>query len=108
EVAPLEQEWNQYQDGDEPLRTCGLKFLDARQEEHHDQDQDNEGPKLNQVVDQDGDKAAADSGQRKLERHEFRRLDAQGIPVLIQIVQWPALVAFSLRKATRREFSQVT
>ena len=36
-----------------------------------------EGGKLQRVVDQDSDEAAADSGERKLQRHQLGCLDAK-------------------------------
>ena len=108
EVAPMQEKWNQDQDGDRPFRACGFELLHAGKKEHRAQDQHDEGGKLQAVVDEDRDEAAAYSGERKLKRHEFGRVDAKRISVWVSIVPTPIRVAFLDGKATPSESPQVT
>ncbi len=88
EVSPEEEEWNKDEESFGPFfadfAVAGQAGVDQGDEEDHK----NERGEPDEVIDEEGDEAAAEAGDGEVDGDEFRRVDAELVPFRDRWVGW--------------------
>ncbi len=81
EITPIQHEWNEDKKRRRPFFADLAEMREARIEKVDRDDEENDNGEPDQIIDQQGDEAAADASDRHVDRHQFGGFDAKLIPL---------------------------